>query len=320
MFISKLRWIILTLAYLLLMWGAYAGFRLGEYLPCYSCCFVQARCGTCFLLTLQGTLNQCTTATLAFLGTQFLIFSALVLVIGRAWCGWICPLGFLQDILDKVRQWLGIGNFRFSKRLRGGLKSIKWIFLGAAVLLPLWTAFPVLFPSVAQDLGYTYCHICPGKYLLPLSVGNPDRVAVDFENTVTIVLTILGLLFSIMLIIGALVKRRFWCAYCPLGLILGWYRKISALKLIKDDSKCTHCEACYNACPMEIEEVFKERDKTDVTFADCTLCLKCIEHCPEEDALKAKYLGATIYRSTNQGFFRRHLYRIRPGAAAGQKP
>ena len=312
MFIAKLRWIILTLAFSLLLWGSYAGLQLGAYLPCYTCCFVQARCGTCFFLTLQRTLGVCTTSSLSYLGVQFLIFSGLIMVIGRAWCGWICPMGFLQDVLDKIRQWLGLGHVRFSQKLRGRLKIVKWIFLGVAVLLPIWVAFPVLFPSVALDLRIPFCQLCPGKYLLPLTVGNPDRIALDFESAATIVMSSLGLTFSIMLILGALVKRRFWCPYCPLGLVLSWYRKISGLKLVKNNGKCTHCEICYNVCPMEIEEVFKEKEKKNVTFQDCTLCLKCIEHCPEEDALSAKYLGATIYHSTNKGFFKRHSSPIEP--------
>jgi polyferredoxin len=274
---------------------------------------VRARCGTCFFLTLQRALGLCTADALAHLGTQFLIFSALVMAIGRAWCGWICPMGFVQDVLDKFRQWLGIGHVRFSSRLRKRLKVVKWIFLGVALLIPIWVAFPVLFPSVAQDLFIPFCQMCPGKYILPLTVANPDRIALDFQSATTIVMSVLGLTFSIMLIIGSFVKRRFWCHYCPLGLMLSWYRKISALRLVKDDSKCTHCEICYNVCPMEIEEVFKEKDKKDVTFQECTLCLKCIEHCPEEDALSAKYMGATVYRSTNKRFFNRHLGRIKPG-------
>lgn len=307
MLIARLRWAVLSLAFMLLLWGAYAGLQLGYYLPCFSCCFVQARCGTCFFLTLQGALGACTASSLSRLGGQFLIFSGLVMLIGRGWCGWICPMGFVQDVLDKVRRMLGLGHVRFSEKLRSRLKIVKWIFLAVALLLPVWAAFPVLFPSAALDLSYPFCQLCPGKYILPLSVGNPDRVALDFKSVAAIVMSGLGLTFSVMLIIGSLVKRRFWCPYCPLGLTLSWYRKISALRLSKNDNKCTHCEICYNVCPMEIEEVFKEKDKKDVTFQDCTLCLKCIEHCPEEDALSAKYLGATIYRSTSNGFFKRHL-------------
>ena len=304
MSIGKLRWSILSLAFIVLLWGAYFGVRLGAYIPCFSCCFVRGRCGTCFLWSLQQNIGFFTAASFTALAGQLAIFSTLVILIGRAWCGWICPLGFVQDLLDLLRRKLGFGYVRFPEKLRRPLKSLKWIFLFIVLIVPLWEAFPVLFPSVALDLRLAFCQLCPGKYLLPLVSNSPNYIAVNFESATLVVMCALGLSFSLMVLIGALVKRRFWCPYCPLGLLMSWFRGISFLKLKKEDGKCTHCEICYNVCPMEIEEVFTERDKTDVTMADCSLCLKCIEYCPEEDALRAVFLSKTIYRSTNRGFFK----------------
>jgi formate hydrogenlyase subunit 6/NADH:ubiquinone oxidoreductase subunit I len=54
---------------------------------------------------------------------------------------------------------------------------------------------------------------------------------------------------------------------------------------------------------MEITEVFSSRGRVDVTFGDCILCLKCIEHCPEDRALRVDFMGLAIYRSSSRGFF-----------------
>jgi polyferredoxin len=126
-------------------------------------------------------------------------------------------------------------------------------------------------------------------------------------------MSLLGLGFSVLVILGAFIKQRFWCRFCPLGLILSWYRKISFFKLKKDDVKCTRCEICYNVCPMDIEEVFKSRGRTDVTFPECHLCLKCVENCPEPDALKAVYLGIPIYCSASNRFFKKRGIRTNIG-------
>jgi len=75
--------------------------------------------------------------------------------------------------------------------------------------------------------------LCPGKYILPLLVGDTNDVVVNFKSATTIVMSVLGLIFSVIVIIGAFVKRRFWCPYCPLGLFLSWYKKFSFLKLKK---------------------------------------------------------------------------------------
>jgi polyferredoxin len=158
---------------------------------------------------------------------------------------------------------------------------------------------------VASDLRQPFCTLCPGKYILPLLVGDPGAVSVEFQSATTLTMTILGLIFSVITIGGALFKRRFWCPYCPMGLLMSWYKKIAFIKLKKESQKCTMCEVCHNVCPVDIEQVFKEREREDVTFSDCILCFKCIEYCPEDDALRATFLGKTIYRSTRKGFFTR---------------
>lgn len=305
MTISKLRWSVLISAYFILLFGAYIGLYFGYFLPTFSCTFVQTRAGTCYLLTLQQSLGLFTLESMTVLLKRTFYFSLLVIILGRAWCGWVCPLGFFQDALDLVRRKIGIGYIRFTAKLRKGLAWIKWVFLLFVFGLPLWVAFPLFCPLVAMNLNIPFCQICPGRFILPLLVGNPDRVAVNFRTTTSLVLSVLGLTFAAMTILGSLVKRRFWCSFCPLGFILSWYRKISFFKLKKNDEKCTRCEICYNVCPMEIEEVYKSRGREDVTFSDCILCLKCVEDCPEEDALRAVYLGKTIYRAKSDNFFKK---------------
>lgn len=297
--ISQLRWAVLFSAFFILLFGAYLGLYFGYFLPTFSCCYVQPRAGTCFMLTLQQTLGEFTLESMTVFSKRCIYFSLLVILLGKSWCGWICPLGLFQDVMDWIRMRLRIGYIRFNQSLSKGLSWIKWVFLSVALFLPVWVAFPLFCPCVALNLNIPFCQICPGKYLLPLVVGNPDRIAVDMKNATSITMSVLGLTFSIMTIIGALVKRRFFCTFCPLGLIMGWYRKISFFRLTKNDAACTRCEICYNVCPVDIEDVFRSRGKKDVTHADCSLCLKCVEHCPEENALSATYLGKTIYRSTS---------------------
>ena len=296
--ISGIRWTILTISFFVLLFGAYLNLYFGYFLPSFSCCYVNSRAGTCFMLTLQQTLGVLTLDSMLVFLERFFYFSILVIILGRAWCGWICPLGFFQEILDFIRRISGIGYIRFSDKLKKSLGWIKWLLFFMASLLPLWVACPVFCPIVALDLRIPYCQLCPGKYILPLLAGNPNRVAVNFSSITHMVMSTLGLLISSSVIVGAFIKRRFWCHFCPLGLILSFYRRLGFLKLKKNDAKCTKCEICYNVCPVEIKQVFQSRGRKDVTFSECTLCLKCVEHCPEPGALKASYLGKTIYKSS----------------------
>ena len=144
--VSSLRWIILTVSFFVLLFGAYVGLDLGSSLPTFSCIYVSPRAGTCFMRPLQRALGDFTLSSTMILLKQFLYFSILVIIIGRAWCGWVCPLGFIQDLLYSIRQGLGAGYVRFSENVRRGIAWIKWAFLSVALVIPVWVAFPVICP------------------------------------------------------------------------------------------------------------------------------------------------------------------------------
>ncbi|MBW2039256.1 MAG: 4Fe-4S binding protein [Deltaproteobacteria bacterium] len=308
MTVSQIRWITLTVSFFVLSFGGLAALSLGNFLPTFSCFYVESRSGTCFLWVLQHLLDHGYWEAYKSLGKYLLYFSLLVIVIGRAWCGWICPLGFFQDVLDLIRRKLHLGYISFPEELRAQLSCVKWIFLFIALLIPLWVSFPFFGKSIAMDLRQPFCQLCPGKYILPFILGDTVDVAVNFKSTTTIIMSVLGLIFSGVVIFGALLKRRFWCPYCPMGLFLSFYKKISFIKLKKDCQKCTMCGICYNVCPMEIKDLLTERKNEDVTFTDCTLCLRCVEYCPEDETLRATFFGRTIYKSSSKGFFsRQHI-------------
>ena len=305
--VSNLRWIILVVAFLVLTYGGLIGIHLGNFLPTFSCHYVSSRGGECFFWPLQHHFSGHggPTYIIRLSRPTLLYFCLLILIIGKAWCGWICPFGLFQDVLDLIRRKLHIGYTTFPEKLRARLAPIKWIFLFIALLVSL-SIFPFFMRGgIARDLSQPFCQLCPVRYIAPLFIGNTNEIGVNFRSPVTITMTVLGHLITAIVIIGSLTKRRFWCAYCPMGLVIGLFRRISFLKLKKDCQACTRCEICYNVCPMEIKEVFLERDKENVTFQDCILCMRCVENCPEDNALRITFLGKTIYKSSRKGFFSR---------------
>lgn len=304
--VTNARWIVLIISFFVLTFGGVAGLDLGSFLPTFACPFVgQTKGGDCFFWSVQKLMIRGNWESYKKLGEYFFYFSLLVIILGKAWCGWICPLGFIQDVLDLIRRKFHFGPVRFSERLRARLAVIKWAFLFIALLVPLWVAFPFLGKSVAWDFKMLFCKLCPGRYICPLVIGNSSTFMIKFGSPVAMPMFTLGLIFSFVTIVGSLVKRRFWCSYCPMSLLLSFYRKISFLKLKKDPQKCTRCGICYNVCPMEIKEVYQERKRENVTFGDCILCFQCVENCPEDGALQATFLGKTIYKSSQKKFFSR---------------
>ena len=88
---------------------------------------------------------------------------------------------------------------------------------------------------------------------------------------------------------------------------MGLFHKLTPIRIKKDCTACTECGICYEACPMDIREIYTERESEDVTFDECIFCNKCIDNCPEKDALKLTYAGKKIYGSKRERFYKNHV-------------
>ncbi len=102
-------------------------------------------------------------------------------------------------------------------------------------------------------------------------------------------------------IIGQKRAREFWfmCQKYTAqeAFSMGLVNKVSGSRLKKCGHACTHCRACLEICPVDIQEVYEDRENGDITHPDCIYCLKCIEVCPEKDALYFELFGIKLLKS-----------------------
>lgn len=196
-----------------------------------------------------------------------------VLVLGRMICGFLCPMGLIQDVIHEIRQKLHIEGITFNDKMYSYMKPIKWTF----VILMIGLCFA----------GGKFCDICPAQTLSPAFAG--FKVSLYVSGFI-----------MIAVVIGSFFKRRFWCTVCPLGFILGLFHKVSLFQIHKDCESCTACGACYEACPMGIKSIYTERDKSKVTECDCIMCGECVRRCPENNALSITFCGKKIYTSSRK--------------------
>jgi ferredoxin-type protein NapH len=141
--------------------------------------------------------------------------------------------------------------------------------------------------------------------IIPLFDLNTTHWTIDFSTTSKMVLTSLGIVIVGVFFVGAFVKKRFFCFFCPMSAFLYLLSKPALLTLRKDGDKCTRCGDCYRVCDLEIKEIADEIGKPAIMTDDCTLCLKCVASCPEPGALKANFAGVTFFESTEAGFIKR---------------
>lgn len=195
---------------------------------------------------------------------------AVSLVAGRAFCGWMCPLGAAQEGLANLSRRLGGGKRRVRGKLSPAklptrlpakidrpLRYVKYLVLVGVIIASIFTLFPPL---------HGFC---------------PARAVFSFKLTS-------GLLWSVLItfIVTSMLVERVWCKYlCPLGASLALFNKISPVRLSADFQNCNHCGRCDIECSMGIQDV-----PDDLSSVECIRCLECLETCARKDALVLKVI------------------------------
>lgn len=287
-------------SFLILMYGGRFGIHLGSAVPCFACPYVPGCGGYCYLMGLQGYIGfglrvlswHAVWTALGWLA----VFVILVAVFGKAWCGWVCPFGLIQDWLTALRKKLGVRERIISPSIRNCLTWLRYGLLVYLALVP-----PLVTAGILSDDFYLpFCNICPGKALLPLFAGETKYLALNLENTVTLAFSLVLLLITGIMLVGMFFKERFFCFFCPLLALIHLLKPLTALGLIKTPSSCVGCGTCSRACPMDIEKL--EEDTSDIQGGECLNCLRCLEACPSSAALNLRF------------------FRLKPVSSSGGRP
>lgn len=309
--------------FVVLTFGGRFGIHLGHSLPCFSCPYVSGCGGGCYLMVLQWNwrgLQMSAANMMSVMGLDALfrlgIFILLILLLGKFWCGWICPFGTFQDWLALLRKRLGIREAGFSWRTRDRLQWIKYILLAYLLIVPLLIAHAGLHP----DFTLPFCQICPAKPLMPLFAGITRHLSIDTTNAVTMSFTVLSLVIAGGMLVGMFFKDRFFCLFCPMLVLIHWTRAITPIRFRKRTDACLGCGNCHRNCPMDIRDVYEEKGwnvntgktktgETDtganVMSEDCILCMNCMESCPTDRAITLSYGKWRLFSSSRAYVTRR---------------
>ena len=227
-------------------------------LNCYSC---PAASGACPIGSFQAVVGS-SKFGFSYYITGFLILLGVLL--GRFICGFLCPFGWLQELLHKIP------SKKLSTKKLKPLTYLKYIILLLAV---------VLLPALAvNDVGMGdpfFCkYICPQGVLegaIPLSLVNEGiRAALGtlFVQKLFILLAVVAL--------SILFYRPFCKWICPLGAFYALLNKISLFEIKMDEQKCVSCGKCAASCKMDVDV------RKTPNHAECIRCGKCITACPAE--------------------------------------
>jgi polyferredoxin len=224
------------------------------FLYCHQCPLAT---GTCPVGALEhAVIKRCSILLLYLIG-----FVALIGVFfGRLFCGWACPIGFLQDIASssKKREMKKVSTCL--QKVDEKLRYTKYIILVLTVILSYLTGL----------LAFTL--ICPVGGL----TATLPTLAIEGNKYVPAHFFWYKISFIVGTFILIVIIPRGFCKYiCPFGALIAPFNKISIIKLKFDKEKCNSCEACLRACPMRI-------DPRNSRQLECIICLKCTNACAQK--------------------------------------
>ena len=308
--IARFRFWLQIFFFVLLTYGGYLAINVGDQLPTFSCLFEDGRGGSCYLMGFQHQMatpwSRMTTGRGIGILVGLFTFVGFFIVFNKAWCGYVCPVGTIQDWLTMVRQKIGIRDSEYSETIFNRLKKIKYILLLLLILIPMAMGNSFFgLGKLSHDFGVPFCMVCPGRTVMPVFVGDFSQLAIDFSSKTKMVFTALGMLVTGMFFVGSFLKKRFFCLFCPMSAFHYIFHKAGFLRLTKVGSKCTKCGNCYRACDMGIRAIAEDLESNNIVKDDCMMCLKCVAVCPEEGCLKASWLGMPVYEATEEGFYLR---------------
>ena len=250
----------------------------------------------CELHFISKTLTTFASANLAFILPHIVLFFILAFAFGRLFCGWMCPMGFLQEVAIFARKRLGLGHLKFSERVKSYLAKAKYALLSFIIILSLAIAIPFLgLMAFQKELYIAGCQICPARIVIPF-LGGMRPVIYSFDTPIVLAFSIIGVVL-LGVYLSSVVFRRPWCRICPSGAMLSLFNSGSLLSKEKDVQKCTKCGVCSRHCPMDNKNIYLEKRNKRVCTANCVRCFRCVESCPEKDCLKIRFLGRTLYSS-----------------------
>lgn len=177
-------------------------------------------------------------------------------LLGRFFCGWICPMNTLLELVDKCRGLLRLAELR-ERDVKFSLRN-KYVMLAAGLGIVVVTGTPLLAMVYPPAVLSREMH----QWIFGVGVG-------------------LGLYFILAICaIELFVSKRWWCRYvCPGGALYSLLGRFRVVRVRRDKVKCVDCGDCVRTCQFGLKPMLVE-----TTGMECTNCASCIASC-NSDAL-----------------------------------
>lgn len=193
----------------------------------------------------------------------------LTILLGRVFCAWLCPVGFLLEVTGKLR-----GLLRFLEIKPGRNKlwyGNKYVILVLGLLMATIIGLPFL--------GYLYPPALLSREIHSGVTVMYDRAELGKLGFTAAGLTIASWFLVVIAIVEIAFGSRMWCrSLCPGGAVYSALARWRIIRIKRVPENCTHCAECVLACDMGLNPM------TDMTGTECDNCGACVTSC-NDDAL-----------------------------------
>jgi len=214
----------------------------------------------------QGSLNVIHPAATVLV----LIAIAVALFVRKAFCSWICPIGFLSELLARLGRAAFGRNFRPWRWLDLPLRGLKYVLMAFFLVSILAMSREALTDFLSS----------------PYNKVADVKMGLFFTQMSTV-----GLVIVAVLVVGSVFIQGVWCRYlCPYGALLGLFSWASPTRVRRNAESCVSCGLCDKACMARLP--VSSRDS--IRSVECSGCLDCVAVCPVKDTLTVRVGRRTV--------------------------
>ena len=187
---------------------------------------------------------------------------------GRAFCGWVCPVGLIHD---GARWWKS--RFKVRGQFHFGRSGRFWI-MALALPVSAWTG------------------VAAFEWLSPIGIITRELI---YGPGLAVLLTIV-----LIGLVDIFVLREGWCgSLCPLGAFFSLIGRLSLVRVRFDEERCDRCGDCAVVCPEpQVIDFHAMKEKQFIDSGDCLNCGRCLEICPRD----AYHFAPRPMRNATNGF------------------
>jgi len=224
-------------------------------------------------------------------------FVLLAILVGRAFCGWMCPLGSLHHFASSLKSDAKRGATLIESNRYKRWQATKYYLLAAVLLMAVFgsaagllldplsflvrsmsvSVLPAVNAAIRAGLDSAYgWPLGPAHAVVNVAGAVLNATILSFKQPHFNGAFLIGTLFVFALVLNTRVTR-FWCrAICPLGAMLGVCSRWSLVQMRKHEEKCDDCRRCLLHCQGGDDPV----PGAVWRKAECHLCLNCLNDCP----------------------------------------